>query len=427
MVVLFAYVFITGDGSGAHQISGLAVYALGLLAVGRLSASFALSHGLVERDLRRRTLILGAGKIGNVTARRLLAQPDLGLQPVGFLDDDPLDMPGETAVLPVLGGPPDLDRIVTEHNIDHFIVGFSMASHQLMLGLVRRCWELGVSVALVPRLFEVAGDRPAVDRLGGLPLVSLAAPPSRSIGLALKSVIDRAVAAVTLLLLSPLLASVALAIRLSMGSPVMYCQHRVGRDGAHFVLWKFRTMVGTPEADGEGNAEWAQAAVASAGDVSSFGGHTPGGLRSRVPASNRCTPLGSFLRRTSIDELPQLWNVLRGDMSLIGPRPEMPHYVERFEEAIYRYSDRHRVKSGLTGWAQVHGLRGDTSLTDRVEWDNYYIENWSPWLDFKITLRTVHCILRDAVDGRSKEDGGQCDMLTPVPHPTASHERVHES
>ncbi len=426
MVVLFAYVFTTEDGSGAHQIAGLAVYAFGFLAAGRLAASSALLHGLVEHDLRRRALILGAGKIGNVTARRLLAQPDLGLQPVGFLDDDPLEMPGETAVLPVLGGPPDLDRIVAEHDIEHFIVGFSMASHQLMLGLVRRCWELGVSVSLVPRLFEVAGDRPAVDRLGGLPLVSLAAPPSRSFGLVVKSAIDRAVAAVAILLLSPLLLLVSVAIRLSMGSPVMYRQHRVGRDGAHFVLWKFRTMLGTPETAGEGNAEWAQAAVASAGDVSSFGGHAPGGLGARVPAGNRCTSLGSFLRRTSIDELPQLWNVLRGDMSLIGPRPEMPHYVERFEEAIYRYSDRHRVKSGLTGWAQVHGLRGDTSLTDRVEWDNYYIENWSLWLDFKIALRTVQCIVRDAADGRSGAEARQCDTLKPVPHPTAPPAHVHE-
>ena len=425
MVVLFAYVFTTGNGTAAHEIGGLAAYAFGFLAAGRLAASSALSHGLVEQDLRRRTLILGAGKIGSLTARRLLAQPDLGLQPVGFLDDDPLEMPGETAVLPVLGGPPDLDRIVAEHDIDHFIVGFSMASHQLMLNLVRRCWELGVSVSLVPRLFEVAGDRAPVDRLGGLPLVSLAAPPSRTPGLVVKSVIDRVCAAAALVVLSPLLAFVAVTIRLSMGSPIMYRQYRVGRDGRHFALWKFRTMVGTPETDGDGNSEWAQAAVASAGHVDSFGGHTAGELGARVPAGNRCTPLGALLRRTSVDELPQLWNVLRGDMSLIGPRPEMPHYVERFEEAIYRYGDRHRVKSGLTGWAQVHGLRGDTSLTDRVEWDNYYIENWSLWLDFKIAVKTVRCIVRDAMHDRSERGDRQSDTSEPKCPPAAQHPRPH--
>ncbi|MDQ4049890.1 MAG: sugar transferase, partial [Actinomycetota bacterium] len=242
-----------------------------------------------------------------------------------------------------------------------------------------------------------------------------------------KSAIDRAAAGVALVLLSPLLALVALAIRVSMGSPVMYRQHRVGRDGCHFVLWKFRTMSGSPEVDGDANAEWARAAVASAGDLGSFRGRTTAGLGTRVPAGNRCTPLGTFLRRTSLDELPQLWNVLRGDMSLIGPRPEMPHNVERFEEAIYRYSDRHRVKSGLTGWAQIHGLRGDTSLADRVEWDNYYIENWSLWLDFKIALRTVVCIVRDARGDRSDEDRCESDTLVPVPPPSPAHAQLHET
>jgi exopolysaccharide biosynthesis polyprenyl glycosylphosphotransferase len=289
-----------------------------------------------------------------------------------------------------------------------------------MLGLVRRCWELGVSVSLVPRLFEVAGDRAAVDRLGGLPLVSLAAPPTRGLGLAVKAVIDPVVAAAGLILLSPVLALVALAIRLSMGSPIMFRQDRVGRDGARFALWKFRTMMGTGEADGDGNAKWAEAAVESAGDLGSFGGYAPV-LGERVPPGARSTPLGRLLRRTSIDELPQLWNVVRGDMSLIGPRPEMPHYVERFEEVIYRYSDRHRVKSGLTGWAQVHGLRGDTSLTDRVEWDNYYIENWSLWLDLKIAIRTVDCVVRDALGDRSATDYPRSDIVEPAPRPTVSH------
>jgi lipopolysaccharide/colanic/teichoic acid biosynthesis glycosyltransferase len=166
------------------------------------------------------------------------------------------------------------------------------------------------------------------------------------------------------------------------GRPIFFRQPRVGRDGHVFDMLKFRTMRGTPELGGELDAHWASIAV---GDGN--GGAEP------ATGDDRRTRLGRVLRRLSIDELPQLWNVLRGDMSLVGPRPERVHYVELFEEAIYRYPDRHRVKSGLTGWAQVNGLRGETSLADRIEWDNFYIENWSPWLDVKIILKTLPALL----------------------------------
>ncbi len=391
MAVISLRALATGDGAVAAAPAGSAVYACAFLAVGRIAASLTLVRALRRRGVLRPTLILGAGKVGNLAAKRLLDRPELGLEPVGFLDDDPLEIPGESSMLPVLGAPPDLDRIVADHGIEHFIVGFSMASHQMMLGLVRRCWELGVSVAIVPRLFEVEGDRVVIDRLGGLPLVSLDAPLSSEIALAAKYAFDRVAAAVALVVLSPILAGLAVAVRFSMGSPVMYKQRRVGRDGQHFVMWKFRTMSVPRYAHRDANEDWARAALQESA-------LEPASSRSAVAESESCgalavenreTPLGRRLRRFSLDELPQLWNVLRGDMSLIGPRPELPQYVERFEEGIYRYSDRLRVKSGMTGWAQVNGLRGDTSLVDRVEWDNYYIENWSPWLDVKIALLTL--------------------------------------
>jgi lipopolysaccharide/colanic/teichoic acid biosynthesis glycosyltransferase len=147
-------------------------------------------------------------------------------------------------------------------------------------------------------------------------------------------------------------------------------------------MLKFRTMRGTPDAGGELDAEWAAMAT---------GGAAQDGLT--LAGDDRRTTLGALLRKASIDELPQLWNVLRGDMSIVGPRPERAHYVELFEQAIYRYPDRHRVKSGLTGWSQVNGLRGETSLADRIEWDNFYIENWSPWLDVKILVRTIPALV----------------------------------
>jgi lipopolysaccharide/colanic/teichoic acid biosynthesis glycosyltransferase len=200
---------------------------------------------------------------------------------------------------------------------------------------------------------------------------------------AAKYALDRVFAGVSLVLLAPVLGLVALAVLVSMGRPLFFRQQRVGRDGTIFEMLKFRTMRGLPEQAGEADAQWAAQAL-GLGDTD---------VPFSPAADDRRTPLGAFLRRLSIDELPQLWNVLRGEMSLVGPRPERAHYVERFEQAVYRYPDRHRVKSGLTGWAQIHGLRGETSLKDRVEWDNFYIENWSPWLDVKILLRTVPALI----------------------------------
>jgi lipopolysaccharide/colanic/teichoic acid biosynthesis glycosyltransferase len=177
-----------------------------------------------------------------------------------------------------------------------------------------------------------------------------------------------------------LLGAVALHQWVVAGRPLLFRQVRVGVGGETFEMLKFRTMRETDV--GETDADWADAQLGYSGSVE------------HSPIADRLTPLGNFLRRTSLDELPQLWNVLRGDMSLIGPRPERVSYVERFEKDLYRYGDRHRVKSGLTGWAQVNGLRGKTDLRDRTEWDNHYIENWSLWLDLKIVFMTLGSLVR---------------------------------
>jgi exopolysaccharide biosynthesis polyprenyl glycosylphosphotransferase len=178
---------------------------------------------------------------------------------------------------------------------------------------------------------------------------------------------DVALAGLGLVVTSPLLGLAALAIKLEDGGPVFYRQTRVGKNGEDFELLKLRTMIAGAEKQGAGYA-------VNAGDP-------------------RITRVGAFLRRTSLDELPQLLNVLRGDMSLIGPRPERPEFVDIFVDSVHRYGDRHRVKAGVTGWAQVNGLRGKTSVSDRAEWDNYYIENWSLWLDVKILLMTVAAVV----------------------------------
>jgi exopolysaccharide biosynthesis polyprenyl glycosylphosphotransferase len=326
----------------------------------------------------RGTLIVGAGHIGQTVAHRLLAEPQFGLQPIGFLDKEPLD--DERALdLPVLGASWDLEEVVARHGVQHVIVAFSTAPPPVVLDIVRRCWTLGVEVMVVPRLFEVEGRRTRVEHLGALPIVALDPSDPRSWQFTVKYAIDRIVASMVLLVLAPLYAALALGVKLSSPGPVLFRQRRVGLDGQAFDMLKFRTMSGTPDTTGENDAAWAMAVL--------------GEQDESTPAADRRTRFGTLLRRLSLDELPQLWNVALGHMSLVGPRPERLHYVQQFEQAIYRYPERHRVKSGLTGWAQVNGLRGETSLQDRIEWDNFYIENWSPLLDLKIVAMTIPALL----------------------------------
>jgi exopolysaccharide biosynthesis polyprenyl glycosylphosphotransferase len=247
----------------------------------------------------------------------------------------------------------------------------------VLLRLVRRCEELDVNVAFVPRLFEKVTSKLTVEHIGGLPLISARPANPKGLQFAIKYAADRVVAGLVLLLALPIMVPAAFAILATLGRPLFFRQVRVGRDGRTFEMLKFRTMRPVKQ-------ELDEPALDLPPDTA------PGG----VEGGDRRTRVGTFLRRTSLDELPQLINVLKGEMSLIGPRPERPEYVGLFEESVYRYGDRHRVKSGITGWAQVHGLRGKTSLSDRVEWDNYYIENWSLWLDLKVLLLTFLAVTR---------------------------------
>ncbi|MDX6414745.1 MAG: hypothetical protein QOH23_2155 [Gaiellaceae bacterium] len=328
------------------------------------------------------TLIVGAGTVGRVLAKRLLEHREIGLAPIGFLDKDPLEAPGGTddgPTLPVLGASWDLGEVIETHGVEHVLFTFSTAPHSVMLRMVDECASRGVRVTIVPRLFERMPHDMTIDYLGGIPLVSIHPHSPTSPGIRVKYAVDRLVAFVLLFLIAPVMGAIALVVRLTLGRPIFFRQVRVGRDGRTFEMVKFRTMHDVDE----------QAAV---GDNQTRLDLAPGG----VEGDDRRTRFGMFLRRTSLDELPQLLNVLRGDMSLVGPRPERPRFVEMFAEHVYRYSDRHRMKSGITGWAQISGLRGKTSISDRAEWDNWYIENWSGWLDLKIMLRTMVAIFRNA-------------------------------
>jgi exopolysaccharide biosynthesis polyprenyl glycosylphosphotransferase len=351
------------------------------LVAGRVGGRLLVRSRPLRDAFDQRVLIVGAGEVGHRVARRLLAQPELGLVPVGFLDKEPRDQ--RIGDLPVLGASWDLERVVDDQRIDTVIVAFSTAPHHVLLGLVKRCWSAGVNVMLVPRLFEAESTRAQVQHLGGLPLVGVVGTDTRSWQLRVKHALDRVAAVFLLAMLSPLMLAISLGVLVSMGRPIFYKQRRVGRDGHVFEMYKFRTMRSARGSEGEADADWAAAMLGTLHVVSTS-----------TPTEDRRTRLGTFLRSWSLDELPQIFNVLNGDMSLIGPRPERVHYVEHFNQAIYRYADRHRVRSGMTGWAQVNGLRGKTSLEDRVEWDNFYIENWNLWLDLKILMLSVLAVVR---------------------------------
>jgi exopolysaccharide biosynthesis polyprenyl glycosylphosphotransferase len=354
--------------------------ATAFLVAGRISL-IAAERRARRRGEGQRTLIVGAGNVGRVIAQRLTALPEVGLRPVGFLDQEPLHG-GEATGLPVFGAGWDLDSIVRDQQIEHVVVTFSTAPEEAHLRLLKRCDELGIPNSLVPRLFEKSTEHVTVIPLGGLPLVARHSPNPKSWAFSLKHGLDRAGAALALVVLSPLMGALALGVWTTLGRPIFYRAERVGRDGKRFDMLKFRTMLPMTEEE--------RTNLVIDPDTGT-GGVSFNGL-------DRRTQLGAFMRRASLDELPQLFNVLKGEMSLVGPRPERTEYVEVYEKEVHRYDERHRVKSGITGWAQVHGLRGTTSLADRAECDNYYIENWSLWLDLKIMLLTLTAVVHSAND-----------------------------
>jgi exopolysaccharide biosynthesis polyprenyl glycosylphosphotransferase len=374
MIILSLRVLAHDDPWVAAQTARIWAFATVYLVAGRIVLSWGELRARRRGESVRPTLVVGAGHVGRLTAKRLLDHPELGLRPVGFLDKEPRTVANDDG-LPVLGASWDLDRVVAEHGVRHVVLSFSTAPRSVMLSVLKRCQELGVEVSMVPRFYEKVVGHIGIEYLGGIPLMTAQPTNPRSWQFAIKYATDRLVAALLLVIVSPVMLAASVAVWARMGRPIFFRQKRAGLDGRVFEILKFRSMRPPCAADESG-------ALAP--------GMAPGG----VEGVDRRTRVGTFLRRTSIDELPQLWNVLRGEMSLVGPRPERPEYVDLFSDQIDRYGERHRVKAGITGWAQVHGLRGQTSLSDRVEWDNYYIENWSLWLDVKILLLTIIAIVR---------------------------------
>ena len=379
MVVLTADTLSSAAEPSAYGALRIWLVATVLLAGGRLGSNLVVAWRRASSRSAATTIIVGAGRVGRLTAVRLLDHPEFGLHPIGFLDAEPMEISGRPLALPVLGTSGTLARVVASHGVECAVVAFSTDSHDDLLELLDECERLGIRALVVPRLFERVPSRLQVTHVGGLPLLELQPTSPHSIQFAVKYAIDRLAALALLIVLSPLLVAISVAVAASLGRPILYRQDRVSLDGRRFNMLKFRTMQNTRD---------------DASDNTTFDPEVaPGG----VEGADRRTRVGAFLRRWSLDELAQLVNVLRGEMSLVGPRPERPGYVEYFREHVRRYDGRLRTKAGITGWAQIHRLRGQTSIADRVEWDNYYIENFSLWLDFKILLRTIP----EALKGRA--------------------------
>jgi exopolysaccharide biosynthesis polyprenyl glycosylphosphotransferase len=341
------------------------------MLVGRMT-----SYAFVRQLRRRRllfepTLILGAGTVGEELARILLSHSEYGLRPVGFLDEFE-----DVEALPVIGSLAQLDDALEEHAIRRVVIAFGATSDPDLVPIVRSCDSHAVDIHVVPRFFELglASTGRDVDSIWGIPLLRLRRAALRSGAWQVRQAFSVILAALGLVLLSPVYGAVALAVRLSSPGPILFRQRRIGQDGRLIDVLKFRTMRVNKDSD----TTWS------------------------VKSDRRITPIGRLLRATSLDELPQLINVARGEMALVGPRPERPHFVDRFEANVHGYRFRHRVPVGVTGWAQVNGLRGDTSIRQRARFDNQYIENWSLWEDGVIIARTLGEVLRTLLEAATR-------------------------
>jgi len=360
---LFFALVAFNSGMAGPALLRTGVTMLAFLIAGRVTAYSAVRLVRAHHLVSERTLIVGGGPLSRQLAVSLRDHPEFGLTPIGILDARRVV---SDAAMPVLGLYPDLERVTKRFAISRVIIGFGRNLD--IVAAIRTCQALRLRTHLIARGADlgIAPESKEIDHIMGLSMVRV--KPSaltRASGLRTKRAIDCAVAFAVLALSAPIFFTAAAAVRLSSPGPVFFRQRRIGRDGQPFELLKFRSM----RINGDSDTTWS------------------------VAEDRRVTPVGRLLRKLSIDELPQLYNVLRGDMSLIGPRPERPHFVEQFGAEVPHYHDRHRAPVGISGWAQVHGLRGDTSIQERVRMDNYYVEHWSPWLDLVIILRTIGEIL----------------------------------
>ena len=362
------YASETSRAQGAFQVSQI-VWGLYLaLSVMFTYASREAVRELLERRWRagiglKRILIAGAGDLGRMVADRILQHRELGYQVVGFIDDraggDHIGYRG----LPLLGTLSEVVEIAQRERVDHLYVTLTLEEHAKLLDLMEVTSREFIDVKVVPDILQFIALRARLEDLDGLPVININEIPLQGFNAWVKRGLDMVLSTAAMVLLAIPFAIIAALVKFTSQGPVFYKQERMGLDGKAFTVFKFRSM--HQDAEEDTGPVWA-------------GDDDP-----------RATSVGRWLRKLDLDELPQFWNVLKGDMSIVGPRPERPFFVEQFKHRIPQYMLRHKVKAGITGWAQVNGWRGNTSLEKRIEYDLYYIENWSVTLDLKIMWLTL--------------------------------------
>ncbi len=339
----------------------------GLAIVGRALTTMIVLFARKRRWVEHAAIVVGSGPVAVELARLIKRYPQYGLRFNGFVDEMPPAADAPHAA-PLIGSVDDLEQIIRAVECDVVIVADARAPELALMHIVRRPALMKCDLWIVPRLCDFHSHSGQGDHIGAIPVTRLRRATLTGSKWALKRTFDIVFSFLALLLVSPVMLVCALAVLLEGGRGVIFRQQRIGRFGKPFDVLKFRSM--RPSSEHESQTNWS------------------------VARDPRVGPVGRFLRRTSMDELPQLWNILRGDMTFVGPRPERPYFVDRFSAEHPGYVLRHRVPVGLTGLAQVSGLRGDTPISDRARYDNYYIDNWSLWLDIKVLLRTVAEVFR---------------------------------
>ena len=370
MATLYVQVYYASpeaQAAGTYEVSRVAWTLFLGLNVGLTYGSREALRLLMQSRFRagiglRRVLIAGTGDLACHLADRFLAHGEFGYRVVGFVDDTGDDRIGYRG-LPLLGPLAGAAEILQREQIDQLYLALPTEQHLQMLELVEVANRECVDVNIIPDFLQFVTLRARLEDLDGIPVINVNDVPLRGFNSAVKRLMDLALSTASLLVLALPFAVIAAAIRFTSPGPVFYRQERMGLDGRPFTVLKFRSMFDDAERD-----------------------TGPVWTRANDP---RRTPLGRVLRRFSLDELPQLWNILKGEMSIVGPRPERPFFVEQFKARVPQYMLRHKVKAGLTGWAQVNGWRGNTSIEKRIEYDLYYIENWSIALDVKIIWLTL--------------------------------------
>ncbi len=342
-----------------------------LVSIERIFIRSALKYLRTRGFNVKRLLLIGAGEIADRVIESLMKNKSFGYQVVGVVDDQQ-----ENSYYPkphgvkIIGRTKELNKIVHEQDIDKVIITLPVRAYDKICRIVDKCEHEGIESEIVPDYFKIIQQKTKVKNLDGLPIVSIRSLPTDEMGYTVaKRVFDVAFSSMVLILGAPLLLGIVLAVKLTSPGPVFFCQERIGINRRRFKMYKFRTMRVAPEQ--ESDVTWT------------------------TSNDNRRTWVGTFLRKSSLDELPQFWNVLRGDMSIVGPRPERPYFAQQFKDRFPKYMVRHQIKTGITGWAQVNGWRGDTSIQKRLEFDLYYLENWSFLFDLKIIGLTMFKSIND--------------------------------